>query len=105
MPDERGLAPERTRLAWDRTGIAFFIVITALGRRIWPIDAGNHGWVVLALGIATLTIIAGLVIAGRVHTHPREAGRTTNEHAFRLVSASTFLLALAAFALALFPTP
>src|SRR3954447_13227734 len=102
-PDE-GLAPERTALAWNRTGIAFFVAIAALGRRVWPIDAGNHGWVVLALGGATLAILAGLLLAGRVGTHDRYAGDTMHEHAFLLVSVSTFVLACAAFALALFPT-
>ena len=101
--DDEGLAPERTQLAWNRTGIAFFVAIAALGRRVWPIDSGNHGWVVLALGVASLSILAGLVVAGRVGTHHRYAGTTMHQHAFFLVSASTLLLAVAAFALALFP--
>ena len=102
-PDE-GLAPERTALAWNRTGIAFFVAIAALGRRVWPIDAGNHGWIVLGLGIATLGVLLGLTLAGRVRVHHRHDGMTMHDHAFLLVSASTFALAIAAFALALFPT-
>jgi uncharacterized membrane protein YidH (DUF202 family) len=101
--DDDGLAPERTLFAWNRTGIAFFVAIAALGRRVWPIDAGNHGWVVLALGAATLAILAGLLIAGRVGTHDRYGGATMHHQAFLLVSASTFVLACAAFALALLP--
>jgi uncharacterized membrane protein YidH (DUF202 family) len=103
MADERGLAPERTRLAWDRTGIAFFVAIAALGRKVWPIDAGNHAWVVLALGIAALTVLGGLVIAGRLHTHHRYEGRTVHDRAFLLISISTLVLAVAGFVLALFP--
>ena len=103
-PDE-GLAPERTSLAWNRTGIAFFVAIVALGRRVWPIDAGTHGWGVLTLGIAAIGVLAGLLVAGRVRPHHRHAGQTMHEHAYLLVSASTFVLALAAFALALFPAP
>ena len=98
-----GLAPERTSLAWSRTGIAFFVAIAALGRRVWPIDTGNHGWVVLAIGLATLAILAGMTIARRVGTHDRYAGETMHRRAFQLVAASTFVLACAAFALALFP--
>jgi uncharacterized membrane protein YidH (DUF202 family) len=101
--DDDGLAPERTLLAWNRTGIAFFVAIAALGRRVWPIDAGNHGWVVLTLGVAILAVLASLAVAGRVTTHGRYAGTTMHRHAFLLVSASTLLLAGAAFALALFP--
>jgi uncharacterized membrane protein YidH (DUF202 family) len=103
MADERGLAPERTRLAWDRTGIAFFVAIAALGRKVWPIDRGNHAWVVLGLGVAALTVLAGMLVAGRLHTHHRYAGVTMRERAFVLISASTLVLALAGFALALFP--
>ena len=101
--DDVGLAPERTTLAWNRTGIAFFVAIAALGRRVWPIDAGNHGWVVLALGLAALAIVCGLAMAGRVGTRDRYAGDEMHHHAFLLVSVSTFVLAGAAFALALFP--
>ncbi len=101
--DDDGLAPERTTLAWNRTGIAFFVAIAALGRRVWPIDTGNHGWVVLALGLATLAILAGLTLAGRVGPHDRYAGAETHRHAYFLVSASTLVLACAAFALALLP--
>jgi uncharacterized membrane protein YidH (DUF202 family) len=101
--DDDGLAPERTFLAWNRTGIAFFVAIAALGRRVWPIDAGNHGWVVLALGVATLAILAGLALAGRTATHDRYAREVMHRHAFLLVSVSTLVLAGAAFALALFP--
>jgi uncharacterized membrane protein YidH (DUF202 family) len=101
--DADGLAPERTVLAWDRTGIAFFVLIAALGRRVWPIDTGNHGWVVAGLGIAALTILAGLFTASRLATSSRYEGETMGRRAFQLVTASTLLLALAGFALALFP--
>src|SRR4051812_13480733 len=102
--DDDGLAPERTQLAWNRTGIAFFVAIAALGRRVWPIETGNHGWVVLALGLAALAILAGLVLAGRVGHEDRYAGDEIHHHAFVLVSLSTLVLAGAAFTLALFPT-
>ena len=70
---------------------------------VMHIDTGNHGWVVATLGAATLAILAGLLIAGRVGTHDRYAGVTMHRHAFFLVSLSTFVLACAAFALALVP--
>lgn len=98
--DDTGLAPERTALAWNRTGIAFVVAIAALGRRVWPIDETNHGWVVLALGSAALAVLGGLAVARRVRPHDRYAGRTMHDHAFRLVSVGTLLLAVAAFILA-----
>lgn len=101
--DDEGLAPERTALAWDRTGIAFFVAIAALGRRVWPIDEGNHAWVVAGLGLAALTVLAGLLLASRHSTGSRYEGETMTPRAFQLVTASTLVLAAAGFALALLP--
>ena len=101
--DDDGLAPERTVLAWNRSGMAFLIAIAALGRRVWPLDRGNHAWIVTALGVATVAFAASLWVAGRLRTRSRYAGETLSPDAFRLVSIGTFILAIAAFALALFP--
>jgi uncharacterized membrane protein YidH (DUF202 family) len=101
--DDEGLAPERTALAWNRTGIAFLIAIAALGRKVWPIDQGNHAVVVLVLGIAALIFVASLVIATRLSTHHRYQGNTMDPRAFQLVTLGTFVVAVAAFVLALTP--
>ena len=102
--DDDGLSPERTALAWNRTGMAFLIAVAALGRRVWPIGQGNHGFVLLALGIAAAAFLGSLWFASRLRTHARYGGETLDPHAFRLVSAGTLVLAIAGFALALFPT-
>lgn len=101
--DDDGLSPERTALAWNRTGMAFLIAVAALGRRVWPIDQGNHGFVLLALGIAAAAFLGSLWFASRLRTHARYGGATLDPNAFRLVSAGTLALAIAGFALALFP--
>ena len=97
-----GLAHERTSLAWERTGIAFFVTFAALGRRVWPIDEGNHAAVVAVLGVAALTVVAALVLAPRLH--PRASSEGTRIQTFRLVTASTLVLAIAGGVLALSPT-
>jgi uncharacterized membrane protein YidH (DUF202 family) len=102
-PDDDGLSPERTVLAWNRSGMAFLIAIAALGRKIWPIDQANHGWVLLALGIATAAFAGSLLLAARLRTRARYSGHTIDPHAFGLISAGTVVLAMAAFVLALFP--
>ncbi|MGZ4675140.1 MAG: DUF202 domain-containing protein [Acidimicrobiia bacterium] len=102
--DDEGLAPERTALAWNRTGIAFLVAIAALGRRVWPIDRGNHGFVVGALGFATLLFLASLWVATRLATRHRYEGETMDATAFRLVTVGTLVVAVAGLALALFPT-
>lgn len=101
--DDEGLAPERTALAWNRTGVAFLVAIAALGRKVWPIDAQNHGWAVLALGGATLVFLASLWIATRLQTHHRYQGDTMDERAFQLVTIGTLTVAIAGFVLALAP--
>lgn len=98
--DDEGLAPERTALAWNRTGIAFLVAIAALGRKVWPIDEQNHGWVVVALGAATIVFLASLWISTRLSTHHRYAGGTMDERAFQLVTAGTIAVAIAGFVLA-----
>ena len=101
--DDDGLSPERTALAWNRTGMAFVIAVAALGRRVWPIGRGNHGFVLLVLAVAALAFLGSLWFASRLRTHARYGGETLDPHAFRLVSAGTVVLAVAGFALALFP--
>lgn len=101
--DDDGLAPERTAMAWNRSGIAFLVAIAALGRRLWPLDRGNHGVVLLTLGIATIAFLGSLWFSSRLRTRARYGGETLDPRAFRLVSTGTFVLAAAGFALALFP--
>jgi uncharacterized membrane protein YidH (DUF202 family) len=101
--DDEGLAPERTALAWSRTGVAFLVAVTAIGRRVWPIDEQHHGWAVLALGGAALVFLASLWIAMRLSTHHRYAGGTMDERAFLLVTLGTLAVAAAGFVLALAP--
>lgn len=101
--DDEGLAPERTALAWNRTGVAFLVAIAALGRKVWPIDRQNHGWAVVALGSAALVFLTSLWIATRLQTHHRYAGRTMDKRAFQLVTLGTVTVAIAGFVLALAP--
>lgn len=101
--DDDGMAPERTAMAWNRSGIAFVVAVAALGRRIWPIDRGHRGAVLLGLGVATMAFLASLVLASRLATNARYRGETMGRRVFRLVSIGTFTLATAGVALALFP--
>ena len=102
-PDDDGLSPERTVMAWNRSGIAFLVAIAALGRRLWPLDRGNHRIVLITVGIAAMAFLGSLWFASQLRTHSRYGGETLDPHAFRLVSGGTLVLAVAGFALALFP--
>ena len=101
--NDDGLSPERTVLAWNRSGMAFFIAIAALGRRVWPLDRGSNAIVLAVLIIAAVAFLASLWFASRLRTRARYRGDVLDAHAFRLVSLGTFVVALAGFGLALFP--
>ena len=101
--EDSGLAPERTVLAWNRTGMAFLVAIAAIGRRIWPINEGNHPWVLLILGVAGFAFLASLFLASRLATQARYRGDTIGDRAYLLVTLGTLALALAGFALAFSP--
>ncbi len=101
--DDDGLSPERTVLAWNRSGMAFFIAIAVLGRRVWPLDRGNNAIVLAVLVVATSAFLASLWFASRLRTPARYRGDVLDAHAFRLVSIGTFVVAVAGFGLALFP--
>ena len=104
MPDpdpvDRGLARERTDLAWNRSGLAVAVCIVVLLRRIWPlhgtgryvalgcISAGAVAWA-LALWVGR-TLWSGTV--QRTHLGPRRAA---------FITAGTLALALAALVLSL----
>ncbi len=108
MPDpdpvDHGLPGERTDLAWNRSGLAFLACIAVLLRRIWPlrgtdqvvalacISAGSFAW---ALALSAGRALWRRAPAGRECLSPRRAA---------VMTAGTLALALAALALALFPS-
>jgi hypothetical protein len=102
---EEPLAGERTDLAWTRSGIAFAVCVAVLLRRVWPLDESGD---LLALGLAGAGAVAwiiGLVVARRV-ARTTHAGRAVMDaRTLRTISAGTFVLALGAFVLGLFPPP
>jgi uncharacterized membrane protein YidH (DUF202 family) len=101
--DDDGLSPERTALAWNRTGMAFLVVIAALGRRLWPIDEGNHAIVLMLLGVAGALFLFSLYVAAQVATHHRYAGETMDDRAFLLVTVGTVVVAVGGLLLAFAP--
>ncbi|MBK5287895.1 MAG: DUF202 domain-containing protein [Acidimicrobiia bacterium] len=101
--DDDGLAPERTALAWNRTGMAFLVAIAAVGRRLWPLDQGNHTIILWVLAGAALAFLGSLWSASRLRTHARYQGDTLDPHAYRLVTLGTLTLAVAGIVFAFFP--
>lgn len=101
--DDSGLSPERTALAWNRTGMAFLVAIAAVGRRAWPIDQGNHALVLLILGAAGIAFLTSLLVATRLATHHRYRGDTVGHRVYLVITLGTITLAAAGIALAFSP--
>ena len=94
---DEGLQPERTALAWDRTGLAM-IVAGALLVRDWsastPYLFAAAGGVMMAVG--GVVLIAAYTRYGRLHRVLRTGGDVTNPRLVRLVGVSTVAFSLVA---------
>jgi hypothetical protein len=74
-PFEPGLAPERTDLAWNRSGLAVVACVAVLLRRIWPIHGADEvvALVCIAVGAGVWALV---LVVGRATLGP---GRRTEQ--------------------------
>lgn len=87
-----GLAPERTQLAWGRTGLAVLVSVGVLARRAWTLP-GWPGVVALVLvAVGTLVWLAGMRGSRRLELSMEPHGMT-GRHAFGLMTVGTMVLA------------
>jgi uncharacterized membrane protein YidH (DUF202 family) len=70
--DDRGLAAERTEIAWGRTGLAIAACLAVVLRRVPALSSGELAAVVLATAVAVGALVGVLgVRPGRAHReHP-----------------------------------
>ncbi len=104
MPTDRGLAGERTALAWNRSGLAIVVCVAVVLRHLWPLHGVDEA---LALG---LTAAAGVVwvVVLLILTHSRASRGEyvhTGARVFGLMTAGTIILAVAGFVLAFVAAP
>ena len=103
-PTDRGLAGERTALAWNRSGLAVVVCIAVVLRHLWPLQGVDED---LALGLtaaaavvwAVALLVLTLPIGRRGENLPRGSG------VFKLMTAGTIMLAVAGFVLAFVAAP
>ena len=99
-PRDRGLALERTVLAFNRSGVAVLVCVAVLLRHLWPLhDAGQR----VALGLLAIGGIAwaigDLAVSSSNDRHAPGPHRT---RAFELMTTATVILAVAGCLLTFF---
>ena len=90
---DEGLAPERTQLAWGRSGLAVVVAVGVLGRRVWTLHGAIGVVGLVMIGVGALVWMAGMRTSRRLEEsmEPHGMGGRT---AFALITAGTLLLAL-----------
>jgi len=91
-PDE-GLAPERTQLAWGRSGLAVVVAVGVLARRVWTLHGANGVIALVIVAAGALIWLAGMRTSRRLELSMEPHGMT-GRHAFGLMTAGTLVLAL-----------
>jgi uncharacterized membrane protein YidH (DUF202 family) len=99
-PADRGLAQERTALAWNRSGLAVIVCVAVLLRHLWPLRGSDQ---LVALGLVAVLVIAWAVSVVLIWTYQNRYHRALLNRNTRLglLAAGTVLLAIGATILTL----
>ena len=97
---DEGLAPQRTQLAWGRTGLAVAVALAVLARRAWSVGGGFEAAALVLVGVGGLVWLVGMRESRDLHIHMEPHG-LVGTRAFSLVTAGTLLLAVGATVLGL----
>jgi Domain of unknown function (DUF202) len=103
-PVDRGLARERTVLAWSRSGLAAVVCVAVLLRHVWPLH-GNSRYLALGLVAAGAIAWAGAFLVFVVSGGGGEVRPPSGEDVFRLITIATLILAALGFVLAFVAPP
>lgn len=92
-PDrDDGLAPERTQLAWGRSGLAVVVAVGVLARRVWTLHGATGVVALVLVAIGALVWLAGMRSSRRLELSMEPHGMT-GRHAFGLMTGGTLVLA------------
>jgi uncharacterized membrane protein YidH (DUF202 family) len=103
-PIDKGLARERTALAWNRSGLAVVVCIGVLVRNLWPIRGAGRDVAVCL--IAAAAIVWSIALFAFTHSGTdRDEGALLGSRVLQLMTAGTVLLAIVGFLLTFFASP
>ena len=100
----KGLARERTALAWNRSGLAVAVCIAVLARHLWPIE-GTGGEVALGLIAAAAMAWSVALLAVTRSAADRDEPSFRGARRLGLMTAGTVVLAVGGLLLAFFAGP
>jgi uncharacterized membrane protein YidH (DUF202 family) len=101
LPTDRGLARERTALAWNRSGLAVVVCMAVLLRHLWPIR-GTGDYVAVAL-IGMTAVVWAVVLLVFSHARSRDPDvAVLPARALVLMTVGTLTLAAVGLVLAFF---
>jgi uncharacterized membrane protein YidH (DUF202 family) len=103
-PKPRGLAHERTALAWNRSGLAFVVCMAVLVRHLWPVHGAAQDIALALIAFSGMAWAAALAVFS-ISTRGRVVDLRPRPVIFRLTAAGTVLLAIVAFGLAFLAPP
>jgi uncharacterized membrane protein YidH (DUF202 family) len=92
---DEGLSPQRTELAWGRTGLALAAAMVVLARRAWTLGGGVEVAAIVVVAVGGLVWLAGMRLSRDLHAHMEPHG-LAGTRAFALVATGTVLLAVGA---------
>ncbi len=104
VPVDRGLARERSALAWNRSGLAVVVCMAVLVRHLWPIEGAGRDVAVCLIAAAAIVWSIALLAFTRSNGD-RDADALLGSHVLQLMTAGTMLLALVGFLLAFVAAP
>ncbi len=97
---DEGLAPERTQLAWSRTGLAMVVAIGVLARRAYTLNGTADIVALVIVAVGAVVWMVGMRESRRLEVAMEPHG-LTGRFPFLLVTAGTLLVALGGIVFAL----